>query len=376
MIEKKLFFVKGKVLTRLSFILFYTAIIATIIYIPTWVGSLILFKKKEITVFSFSDIIPESLFRKFEKVSGIKVNNKYCDSDAEIWSQLYMGSGEGYDLITPTDYMVQTMKRDHLIKSFNFDSEISRESMSRIDPRFAPQKNQECFSVPFAWSVHGIGFRKKFFVRRGLFTPDSWSFIFERPDWIGHKKSLKKYGVCLSDDPLDIVFISNIYLTRDVVDFSKENIDRILNLLIAQKPLVKAYANSNVIYYLMHICPIAIAISGHMKIPLEEHGDTVGFSVPKEGGLMSVQHFAIPKHSKNPDLAIEFINFLLKEENGIEIFNKRGFFPVTNGALLEIQKSDLDIVKEVFVKKRPLKALNANLKLTDAYKILMGVKSI
>lgn len=46
---------------------------------------------------------------------------------------------------------------------------------------------------------------------------------------------------------------------------------------------------------------------------------------PKEGSILWIDNFAIPKEAKNVDAAYKFINFILEPENSVQIVDEMGF---------------------------------------------------
>jgi spermidine/putrescine transport system substrate-binding protein len=96
--------------------------------------------------------------------------------------------------------------------------------------------------------------------------------------------------------------------------------DQALELLIEQKPLIQGYVNDE-IFDKMTAGSAAIApyFAGDYITMAETEGAVpLEFYYPTEGANYFVDAMCIPKSSKNPDVAKEYINFMLSEEPAVE----------------------------------------------------------
>lgn len=380
MINKKLF-CKDHFAARIYLVLFYSLVLALILYFPLIINKIgNPYHSREIYVSAFSDVVTEDLLRKFEAETGIKVNSKYCDQDPEMWTQLYMNSEHGYDLMTPTDYMIKIMIDDGLLQKIKIEE---LEDYQNIERQFMhlPCDPKNEFSVPFAWSVHGIGYRDSFFYsKKERYYPDSLAFIFT-PEAVFGKKALKtgefkNYRMCVVDEPMELTYLASIFLFGEVDNFTPERLELIKKTLIGQRRWTKAYTSSDVNYYLGHCAQVVLALGAHVKKAMDS-SEKYLFQIPKEGSIMAIQHLCIPKDAKNPDLALKLINFLLKPENQASIFNQSGFAPVNNLAkpLIDVgytKNENFFPKKEAFSK---IFTLNSNLSVKQAEELVVTVKT-
>lgn len=379
--SNKKYFCQEQFAKRVYLVLFYCLLLGFILYLPLLINKITTTHGNlEIYVSSYSDVISENIFRKFEAESGIKVISKYCDQDSEMWTQLYMNSEHGYDLITPTDYMVKIMARDNLLQPINTEL---LENYKNIDPLFLGLKNdpKNEFSVPFSWSVHGIGFRESFFLhKKHNFYPDSLAAIFTPEDFFGKKTlksgDFKNYRISLIDEPMELIFLASIFLFGNVDDFSPPRLEKIKEVLIKQRKWTRAYTSSDVFYYLAHCSQVVLALAAHVKKAMDSN-DKYKFQIPKEGGTLVIQHFCIPKESKNPHLALKLIDFILRPENQAEIFDRSGFAPVNNDAkpLIDqryVKNKNFFPPPENFSK---LFMLNDKLAVDQAEELLLAIKT-
>ena len=69
-----------------------------------------------INVCIWSGIIDPQLFKKFEKETGIHVNVGYFDGNEELIVKLLATQGKGYDLVNPSDYVVDFLRQHGLLQ--------------------------------------------------------------------------------------------------------------------------------------------------------------------------------------------------------------------------------------------------------------------
>jgi spermidine/putrescine transport system substrate-binding protein len=294
---------------RFTAIVVYVFFVLLILHIPK------LPKFKEhgvIRIYSFSDSISPESIQLFEKKFGIKVILKYFDTNEELFSKFLIGGGEGYDLITPSDYMVEVLINNDLLHKLDHSK---LDIMNDLDPRlrnkfFDPKNN---YSIPFSWVTYGIVFNKNVFKKIPekigldfLFNP-TFAMQF-------NEKGRCAYKVGMIDDYREAALLAGIYLFGDAIDFDSNQLQKIQNLLISQKKWVEFYESQDMRYFLLAgIVDVAIASSSWMG-RMRQIVDNFDFKIPHEGSLMVIENLAIPSSCKNVDLVHKFINFILSED--------------------------------------------------------------
>lgn len=77
--------------------------------------------KRTLNVFNYGDYINEDLIKKFEDETGIDVIYDTYESN-EIMYQKVKNSPGTYDLIFPSDYMVEKMKKEDMLEKIDFNN--------------------------------------------------------------------------------------------------------------------------------------------------------------------------------------------------------------------------------------------------------------
>lgn len=314
-----------KFLPKIIIILFYFFSILFFLYLSNFYN--FFFKPtKVINVFTFTDMIPKSVVKEFEKKTGISVRLKYFDTNEELIAKLKIDKGAGYDLITSSDYAIEILRKENLLKKID-KSKVN--NLQDIDSRFLNLDfdSENNYSIPIAWSVEGIVFNKKLFEN---YKNINWDFVFKEPVF--------DYKICMPDTPREVVYLTANYLFNRSHDLNRENLDSIKNVLTKQKKWVEIYMSGSLQYYLLaNIVPLAVSSSAFAK-KLLEVSDDFDFILPDQGSFFIIENLAIPIHTNKDDLVYQFINFLTLPQNSSLNFAEHGYNPVNKKAYSLVNK--------------------------------------
>lgn len=315
-----------KIFIRSGIILIWIALIFAILYWPKW--KVFSYDSNTLNIFAWGDILDPDVITSFEKETGIKVNLNYYSSNEELIVKLRATHGEGYDLIIPSDYAVNILIDDGLVKEIDHKK---LDFWNAINPsllgHFFDPTNR--YSIPFEWELFGLGIDKDYF--RAHPTPPSWGMLFD-PDIVHYK-------ITMNNDPIEAVAFASFYLFGPMESLTADEKQLVRQTLIDQKKWVTAYANFRGDYFLAtHNCAVVIASSSYIWRTKRLY-DFVGFVVPEEGSFITIENLCIPKPTKKEKLVYQFLNYLYRPESVASHFNTYGFFPAaTNG----MELMDLD----------------------------------
>lgn len=313
----------------------YISILAFFLYIPRmldWMGS----SRNTIHVYAFTEIISPEAIEEFEKKTGISVVMTYFETNEDLYTKFKVTGGDGYDLVTPSDYMVELLTKEHLLHRLDH-KKLPR--FSEIDPRLLHRyfDKHNLFSIPAVWNVYGIAADKNFLdIKNNQIGLD---VIFKGPSvWKKGVPSGSPDRICMVEDPLEAIMFAGSYLFGKVDNFSDLEYERIKQLLIEQKKWVECYSNSSLYYYLLgKIVPMALTPGIFMRKLAADFKDFV-FMLPNEGSMLVIENFAIPARSKKVELVYRFINFLLDKEIAAEHSKMYGFNPSNKNAYALLDK--------------------------------------
>jgi spermidine/putrescine transport system substrate-binding protein len=282
--------------------------------------------ERSISICVFPNIISPEAIQEFEKQTGITVHAHYFESNEELLAKFKINEGVGYDMVTPSDFMVEILHKDGLLQAIDTKKiKNFKELDDRLLGRYFDSNNK--YSVPYCWTVYGIAYDKELF---NLTSNNSVSFelIFNSPAYLVNKGIARKpYQVCMTDDGRESVFFAALYLFGRTKYFDSFDFRRIQDTLITQKPWVECYTDASLQYFLVgNIVSAAVIGSNHMKKILALT-DRFDFKIPEEGSVLVIENVAIPVHSKKSDLVCQFIDFIISKQQAFKHFELYGNNP-------------------------------------------------
>ncbi len=143
----------------------------------TWTGGENL---PQLNIYTWSTYSSRRVAQGFEREFHCKVNYDLYDSNEALLAKLQAGN-VSYDLVVPSDYMVQILIRQGLLAPL--DKSQLPNVWANIDRRFLglPFDPHNDYAVPYAWGTTGLAYRADL-VKENL---DSWSALFD-PRYAGH----------------------------------------------------------------------------------------------------------------------------------------------------------------------------------------------
>jgi spermidine/putrescine transport system substrate-binding protein len=305
---------------------------------------------QSITVLAWPTLIDSQKLQEFEKKTGIKVYLRYFESNEELYAKIKETKGTGYDLIMPSDYMVDIMKKDNLLKK------IDKSKLSFFDDLYPHlvgnyfDSNNE-FSLPYFWSVYGIAYDKNYF---GESQPKpSWGLVFD--------PALSQKHTSMIDDARESILIASRYLFGSQASLTAEQINQIQKLLIDQKKWVEVYTEDRANYLLASkACPVAVILSAVVARVMRDFKN-ISFFVPEEGSFLVIDSFVMPVSTEKDELVYTFLNYMYQPEVISYYINKFGYFsPIkslsNDNSIIPIPTEDqfkkIDFFKNIISKKQ------------------------
>lgn len=257
-----------------------------------------------LNIYNVGDYIDEDLITKFEEETGIKVVYETYDTNESMYQKVKSGSSK-YDLVFPSDYMVEKMINEDMLEEIDY-SNIP--NYKYIDETFrnAPYDKGDKHSVPYLWGTFGIVYNKNMVDESDV---TSWDVLWN-----------EKYAgeIQMLDSVRDSIGISLKRLGYSMNSTNPNEINEAKDQLIKQKSIVQSYVNDDGKDRLVaEEAAMGIVYSGD-AITLIESNDNLAYSVPEEGTNRWVDAMCIPKTAQNKDYAEKFINFILDPENAAQ----------------------------------------------------------
>lgn len=234
----------------------------------------------------------------------IKVNYSTYSSNEDMYSKLSSGA-VSYDVIIPSDYMIERMIKEDMLVELNM---ANIPNAQYIDPSFkgegAYYDPDGKFSIPYTYGMVGIIYNKND-IPADEPSLGSWELMWN-----------EKYSgnILQFNNSRDAFGTAQYYLGLDVNSTDEASWKQAYDKLLEQKPIVQGYVMDE-IFNKMSSGSAAVA-TYYAGDYLTMYGDNedLGFYYPAEGTNIFVDAMCIPKCTKNKELAEIYINFMLSEE--------------------------------------------------------------
>ncbi len=232
----------------------------------------------------------------------VKVNYTTYATNEDMYSKLKSGAGT-YDVIVPSDYMIQKMIEEDMLYAFDV-SELSNYSNIADEFKGLYYDPNENYSVPYTYGMLGIIYNTEFVDPEDI-EDKSWGLLWNEK----YKGKILQFN-----NPRDAFGSAMYYAGLDINSTDNAVWDEALALLTTQKPLLQGYVNDE-IFNKMTTASAAIApyFAGDF-ITMAEDNEDLSFYYPKEGTNLFIDAMCIPKNSTQKEIAKEYINFMLTRE--------------------------------------------------------------
>jgi spermidine/putrescine transport system substrate-binding protein len=251
--------------------------------------------------FSTNEEFEKYYYEKFGQ--KIKVNYTTYATNEDMYSKISSGAGGTYDIIIPSDYMIDKMASEGLLLEFD-PSELENYKYVSEDFKGLYYDPENKYTVPYTYGVVGIIYNSTMVDEEDV-ADKSWGLLWN-----------EKYSgkILQFNNPRDGLASAMYYQGIDINSTNKADWDKALNMLIKQKPLIQAYVSDEIFNKLIsNSASIAPYYAGDY-ITMSDSNPDLSFYYPKEGTNVFVDAMCIPYNSKHPDIAKEYINFMLSEE--------------------------------------------------------------
>ena len=255
--------------------------------------------KEEIYVYNWGEYIDPSILKDFQKETGIKVNYDTYASNEDLYIKMTQ-SQDKYDVIVPSDYMIERLIKEGLIQEINFENIPNFSGVEDIlkNPSFDPENK---YSVPYFWGTVGIVYNKSEVKDK----VDSWNILWNEK---------YKDQIIMYNSQRDTLGLALKRLGYSLNSTDEKELEEAKNSLIQQKPLVYAYLDDDGRDVVVQgDANLSVMYSGDALLMMAQNED-LDYVVPKEGSNIWYDSMVIPKNAKNVSGAEKFINYMLKPE--------------------------------------------------------------
>lgn len=288
---------------------------------------------EKVYVYNWGEYMDPEVRKLFKEETGITVVYEEFEQNEDMYPKVQSGA-VSYDVICPSDYMIQKMIENDLLYELNTNNipnlkyidDSYLESAKEFDPG-------NKYSVPYTWGTLGILYNKSMVNE----TIDSWDILFD-----------EKYSgdILMIDSVRDAFAIALKYLGYDLNSTDEQQLEEAKALLKNQYPLVQAYVVDQVRDKMIGgEAAIGVIYSGEAIYTARENPD-LEYVVPKEGSNVWIDGWVIPKNSKNKENAEAFINFMCRPDIALMNFDYITYSTPNSGAW--------DLIEDEEIKNSPV----------------------
>ena len=309
-------------------------------------------------VYNWSDYIGEGIISEFEQWykeqtgEDITVVYQTFDVNETMLSKIEKGH-EDYDVVCPSDYIIERMLNSGLLLPLDFASipdsinYIAKNRSPYIEKMFReinPEIDANDYSVAYMWGTTGIIYNTKYVTDEEASTWD----VISNPKF--------KDQVLIKDAPRDVYGPVLIYLKQKELKEGKVTLQELMSdssdeSIAAVEEYLKS-AKDNVLGWEADFGKdqmtkgrgvLSLNWSGDAVWAIEEAaavGVDLKYVVPEEGSTVWFDGWVIPKYAKNVKAATYFIDFMCRTDIAIRNMDETGYV-ASNGAW-EVLESQID----------------------------------
>ena len=311
------------------------ALCAALSLILTGCGSSESGKNGEVIVYNWGEYIDPETITMFEEETGIKVVYDEFETNEVMYPKVEAGA-TAYDVICPSDYMIQKMIDNDLLAEINFDN---IPNVKNIGQQYFEQSKEfdpdNKYSVPYCFGTVGILYNKTMVDE----PVDSWSILWD-----------DKYAdnILMQDSVRDAFMVALKLNGYSMNSLDENELEAAKNSLIEQKPLVQAYVIDQVRDKMIgNEAAIGVIYSGEAIYTQRENPD-LEYVIPKEGTNVWIDSWVIPKNAPNKENAEKFIDFMCREDIALMNFEYITYSTPNVAAQALIEDEDIKNSKIAF----------------------------
>lgn len=291
--------------------------------------------ENEIYVYNWGEYIDPEVIKDFEEETGITVHYEEFETNEEMYTVVAKGA-RNYDVICPSDYMIEKMIENDLLAELDYDNipnivNIGAQYLKSAEG-FDPGN---LYSVPYCWGTVGIMYNTKMVDE----PVTSWSILFD-------EKYKKK--ILMQNSVRDAFAVALKYLGYSLNTLNERELSEATDLLIAQKPLVQAYVVDQVRDKMIkNAAALGVIYSGE-AIYMQRENPDLEYVVPDEGSNVWIDGWVIPSNSRNKEGAEAWINYMCRPDVALKNFDYITYSTPNEAARELIEDEDIKYSKIAF----------------------------
>jgi spermidine/putrescine transport system substrate-binding protein/spermidine/putrescine transport system permease protein len=260
-----------------------------------------------LNVMNYGEYIDEKVIYDFEKEFGVRINYTFNDTPESMYTKLQ--TGVSYDVVVTSDYMI-----DRLIKENNVQK-MDKSVVTNLDQLSDSVKNlyfdpDNDYSAPYLWQNVVLCYDTTK-IDPAKVEEKGWSILLD-PELEGH--------VFLYDSPRDIFMIGLKALGYSMNTESRDELMEAYDWLVKMNQTIHpSFVTDEMIDGMAQGEKwMAMMYSGDATYASMEN-EKLAVWAPLDGTNIAYDNMFIPANATNPELANQFINYVLDYPNSMLI---------------------------------------------------------
>ena len=243
---------------------------------------------------------------------GVKVEVNYStySSNESMYAKLSSGS-VNYDVVVPSDYMIERMIAEDMLAELNYDN---MPHIGNLHPDFfGPEALYDYYdpdnkyAVPYMYGMIGIIYNTTM-VSEDDPALGSWQLMWDER----HTGNILQFN-----NSRDAFGTAQYFLGLDVNSTDEAEWRLALEKLKEQKPILQGYVMDEIFNKMENGSAAIAAYYAGDFLSMHENNNDLEFFYPAEGTNLYVDAMCIPKSSQNKEIAERYIDFMLSEEPAV-----------------------------------------------------------
>ena len=276
-------------------------------------------------VYNAGEYMDLSLLEDFEKEYDCTIVYETFESNEMMYTKL--SSGETYDVLIPSDYMIERLIKEEYLQALDWKEIPNKKNLldDVMNQSYDPGNRYSC---PYFWGTVGILYNKNVVSQEDL-DKEGWNILCDEK----YKGDLYMY-----DSERDSFMIALKALGYSMNTKNPDEIQQAYEWLIRQRDTMDPiYAGDDVIDNMISgNKAMAVVYSGDASYIISENPE-LGYYTPQQGTNTWYDAMVITKDCNEVDLAHEFINFMLDDENALSNTEEVGYTSTVKSAFEEMK---------------------------------------
>ncbi|MDR0751192.1 MAG: ABC transporter substrate-binding protein [Christensenellaceae bacterium] len=322
--------------------------------------------KDQLVVYNWADYIDLDVLDEFEAEYDVEITYSIFDTNEIMLGTIMNDKNTSIDLICPSDYAIERMLNNSLIDEIDTSkltnySNVNASIITKVDDTFedltdsGANKKMSSYFVPYFYGTVGVLYNKKH-VDKSVAEEAGYGLLWNTPNIealngkILMKDSIREAYLAgllylKENDKLPEKYES-MPLSKLINTLDDELIELVETVFKDQKRLLKEYeVDTGKNYMENEEAYVSLAWSGDALYAMEQN-ENLDYYVPSIGGNIWFDGWVIPKNAKNKDMALKFIDFMLRPDIAMKNAMAVGYTSAVKEEAVRVSEDAITVLEE------------------------------